>query len=118
VFSALDALNAQRVARGMPCLEMQPEFIFEAIEEAKCIESYEQDGRYPVNTIPKKLPAGEVLVHNHIRPARPLSRNGFRAWTAKPTDGLELCTCKMAGMALHGLKHYRVKSAFAAKKSA
>ena len=34
-----------------------------------------------INSIPRKLPEGRVLVHNRVRPARPLGTGGFRAWT-------------------------------------
>ena len=37
----------------------------------------------------KPPPPGEVLVHNHIRPAPRLGLNGFRAWTEPLNDKLE-----------------------------
>jgi hypothetical protein len=60
-------------------------------------------------TVPKSIPAGRVLVHNHIRhTARtPCGERGFRAWTQKLEERLERCECGYAG-----LPHYRVKRAF------
>jgi hypothetical protein len=60
-------------------------------------------------TVPRKLPTGEVLVHNHVKPAAPLGWNGFRAWTQEPDDTLEPCTCKMGGTNPHNHAHYRIK---------
>jgi hypothetical protein len=62
-----------------------------------------------VKTIPRELPEGMVLVHNHVRPARRPGVRGFRAWTQKLDDGLEVCPCDWAGADLHGLVHYRVR---------
>jgi hypothetical protein len=62
-----------------------------------------------VNSIPRKIADGRVLVHNHIRPQKPIGWNGFRVWTERLTDALEICDCKFAGLDLHGLVHYRVK---------
>jgi hypothetical protein len=66
------------------------------------------DMRY-VSHIPKKLPNGKVLVHNHVFPQRVLGANGFRAWTQTLDDTLEVCSCGWAGLDLYGLVHYRVK---------
>jgi hypothetical protein len=55
---------------------------------------------------PRELPAPpSVIVHNHVRPVKPLNLNGFRAWTQTQLDNLELCPCPWSG-----LTHYRVKS--------
>jgi hypothetical protein len=64
-------------------------------------------------TIPKSIPAGRVLVHNHIRHAvdTPSGINGFRAWTQKPSDQLGRCNCGWSG-----LPHYRVRRMTHAKK--
>lgn len=60
--------------------------------------------------MPRSLPQGRVLVHNHVRPQAVLGRNGFRAWTMLLDEVLlEECRCDWAGVDLHGLKHYRVK---------
>jgi hypothetical protein len=63
-----------------------------------------------VSGIPKKLPKGGVLVHNHVfPPQKHLGLNGFRAWTQKADKRLlVVCRCKWAGVDLHGLTHYRV----------
>ncbi len=62
-----------------------------------------------VATIPQApLPEGTVLVHNNVIPRRRLGANGFRAWTQKFDGRLEICTCKWAGVDLHGLDHYRL----------
>lgn len=63
-----------------------------------------------VSGIPRKLPKGRVLVHNHVVPQAILGANGFRAWTEPLADHLVLCDCDWAGRDLHGLRHYRVKS--------
>ena len=59
-----------------------------------------------VASIPRKLPAGRVLVHNDVVRQKRLGSNGFRAWTqsldAEPA--LESCDCGWSG-----LPHYRVK---------
>jgi hypothetical protein len=55
--------------------------------------------------MPEAVPAGKVLVHNHVRPTVRLGFAGFRAWLDDPDDGYEVCTC---GWAPH-LVHYRVR---------
>src|SRR6266705_1674778 len=64
-----------------------------------------------VTEIPKVLPAGQVLVHSHVRP-RPgsLGMRGFRAWTQAPDATVERCRCSCAGANLHGHAHYRLTS--------
>ncbi len=62
-----------------------------------------------LNTIPKAVPAGRVLVHNHIRPTRQINLNGFRIWLAKPKTDYEPCPC---GWAPELAKHYRVVAAW------
>lgn len=59
-----------------------------------------------VLTVPKTIPAGRVLVHNHIQHAvdTPCGWNGFRAWTQKRSRRLERCKCGWSG-----LPHYRVR---------
>jgi elongation factor P hydroxylase len=60
-------------------------------------------------TVPRTIPAGRVLVHNHIVQAHGVYTvcgwNGFRAWTQKPSRKLEPCKCGWSG-----LVHYRVKA--------
>ncbi len=62
-----------------------------------------------VDSIPKKLSKGTVLVHSQVRPHTVIGAWGFRAWTQKPDKTLVVCRCKWAGVDLHGLTHYRVK---------
>ena len=71
-----------------------------------------------LSAIPSEVPAGEVLVHNHVKPPTdgevakaaedgegPLGIRGFRAWTQAPSDKLERCDCVWAPEAG---PHYRV----------
>lgn len=63
-----------------------------------------------VHGIPRKpLPRRIVLVHNHVIPQKTLGMNGFRAWTEKLNDRLEVCACDWAGVDLRGLTHYRYR---------
>jgi hypothetical protein len=59
--------------------------------------------------IPKKVRAGQVLVHNPVQALtadHPPGMNGFRAWLNTTGDkGLVICRCGWAT----GLKHYRVR---------
>ena len=78
--------------------------------------------RYLTGIPHKALPAGHVVVHNHVRPARRLGARGFRAWVAAPDDDeriaryardedgyeVERCDC---GWAPELPEHYRVKRA-------
>jgi hypothetical protein len=59
-----------------------------------------------VARVPKVVPKGMVLVHNHVKPAPALGVNGFRAWLA-PTDPKlwERCPCTWAPATG---PHYRV----------
>jgi hypothetical protein len=60
----------------------------------------------PIGKLPRAIPTGYVLVHNHIRHAvgTPCGINGFRAWMQKPNNRLERCKCGWSG-----LPHYHVK---------
>jgi hypothetical protein len=60
-----------------------------------------------LKTIRRELPEGMALVHNNVRPRRRLGCGGFRAWTQKLDDDLEVCICDFAG-ALPGIVHYRI----------
>lgn len=65
---------------------------------------------YPryLDVVPASLPASEVVVHNHIRPAFPLGMNGFRAWVELASDpGIEACPCGWAFPELE--RHFRVR---------
>jgi hypothetical protein len=58
-----------------------------------------------VFTIPRSIPAGRVLAHNHIKHTvnTPQGWRGFRAWTEKaPPPGWVKCECGWSG-----LPHYR-----------
>jgi hypothetical protein len=47
--------------------------------------------------LPTSIPAGRVLVHNSVIPARRLGLNGFRAWLQHPDDEkLAPCSCHWA----------------------
>jgi hypothetical protein len=47
---------------------------------------------------PGEIPAGQVVVHNNVRPTRNLGSRGFRAWLQAPTDAppIERCDCDWA----------------------
>jgi hypothetical protein len=64
-----------------------------------------------VQELPREnLPRGFYLVHNHIRPAKPLGRNGFRAWVQDKAKGLVQCKCNFGGVKNAKVnKHYRVR---------
>jgi hypothetical protein len=52
------------------------------------------------------VPAGKVVVHNHVQPARVLGTRGFRAWLSAPDDpDIERCDCEWAPELG---EHYRV----------
>jgi hypothetical protein len=59
--------------------------------------------------IPKAVPRGKLLVHNHVEALsndHPPGLNGFRCWLQMPDElPVELCQC---GWAPH-LEHYRVR---------
>ena len=63
--------------------------------------------------IPAELPAGEVLVHNSVRPQYPLGRNGFRAWTQAPAPCLVPCDCNWPEAIRRQHLHYRIERASA-----
>jgi hypothetical protein len=47
-----------------------------------------------LSKLPKRVPAGRVLIHNHVKPTRRLGSRGFRAWlAAEDTPGIEACDC-------------------------
>ena len=61
------------------------------------------------------IPAGMVVVHNHVRPTRQLSMRGFRAWVQVHDDELlEMCPCTWA----HELPvHYRIRAKLLGRKA-
>jgi hypothetical protein len=61
---------------------------------------------YP-SKLPEAIPAGKVLAHNHVRPARKQGRRGFRFWLQTP-DPITLTACN-CGWAEELGQHYRVK---------
>ncbi len=56
--------------------------------------------------IPQSVPSGKIIVHNHVRPAKQLGTNGFRAWLVEPSLEYEVCACEWAPEL--GV-HYRVR---------
>jgi hypothetical protein len=69
---------------------------------------------------PMALAPGEVIVHNHVRPARVLATRGFGAWIAAPDDddhdgidpgGYRVVRCD-CGWAPQLGDHYRVDRAY------
>jgi hypothetical protein len=62
--------------------------------------------RYYARGIPHRIPAGCVLVHNHVQHKVDTwcGERGFRAWTQKLSDRLQPCRCGWSG-----LPHYRVR---------
>jgi hypothetical protein len=58
-------------------------------------------------TVPKAIPEGRVLHHNHVQhgPGTPCGVNGFRGWTSPNVlDGFVKCPCTWSG-----LPHYAAK---------
>jgi hypothetical protein len=49
-----------------------------------------------IERIPRKIPEGKVLVHNHIRLQRPIGRNGSRMWIQDLNDSIAFCPCGRA----------------------
>jgi hypothetical protein len=73
-----------------------------------------------VPRIPRQIPAGLVLVHNHVRPAHPPGMNGFRIWLQSQDEQpeVERCHCDWASVIAEAVgettpvkevaEHYRV----------
>ncbi len=60
-----------------------------------------------LRSMPKYVPAGKVVVHNHVRPQRGLGMDGFRAWLQSPDPArLVECDCKWAPELS---QHFRVR---------
>jgi hypothetical protein len=56
-----------------------------------------------ISVIPKEVPEGRVLMHNHVRPTTRLGSWGFRAWLDDHVpDNFARCDCGWAP----GLVHY------------
>ena len=67
--------------------------------------------RYVGSGVPRVVPAGKALVHNHVRPVdfdsrTPVAYMGFRAWIQAPdAKALRVCRC---GWAPDVPQHYRM----------
>jgi hypothetical protein len=59
-----------------------------------------------VTKIPRTLPAGQVLVHNHVEPQQVIGMNGFQVWTQALDKQVVPCRCAWSGKL-----HYRVAKA-------
>lgn len=46
-----------------------------------------------LNILPRRVPEGMALFHNHVRPTRSLNLRGFRAWLDKSEVKKEVCKC-------------------------
>ena len=63
--------------------------VIKAAAERRRKISYERTGLLSVDVLPDEpIPAGSYLVHNHVRPQKPLNGNGFRAWLTTKSDNL------------------------------
>jgi hypothetical protein len=59
--------------------------------------------------LPKTVPVGRVLMHNHVRHGRywGCGLNGFRSWWAdKPFDGFVPCPCGFADLPHYALRDH------------
>jgi hypothetical protein len=59
-----------------------------------------------LSNLPRKVPDGKVLVHNHVQPAERIGLNGFRIWTQIMTDDPKLVACDCGWAPELGI-HYR-----------
>jgi Recombinase len=78
-------------------------------DQGLLLRHQDQDDQAPdyLNRLPATIPAGRVLVHNHVRPTRQLGSRGFRVWLQAPDPArLDACPC---GWAAELGQHYRVK---------
>ena len=65
-----------------------------------------KDEKRYLRRVPKVVPAGRIVVHNHVRPMPVLGENGFRAWTEpEGTPDRVVCVCSWAS---HLDEHDRV----------
>ena len=72
------------------------------------MRKFREQHRLPgeLRRIPDTVPAGQVVVHNHVTPTRHPGSRGFRAWLAAPDpDRLEACDC---GWAPELGQHFRI----------
>ena len=65
--------------------------------------------RYIPHGVPRGVPAGRVLVHNHVRhrPGTHVGVRGFRAWTQPVGYGTPIILCACGWAPLAG-PHYRM----------
>ena len=55
--------------------------VIKAAAERRRQMNHERTGLLSIDVLPDEpIPAGSYLVHNHVRPQKPLNGNGFRAW--------------------------------------
>jgi hypothetical protein len=69
--------------------------------------------RYVVE-IPRDVPDGWRVVHNHVIWPGEMSLNGFRAWLQSDDDALPLVLCDCAFASDRDYEHHRVDPAFRA----
>ena len=61
--------------------------VIKAAGERRRQMNYERTGMLSLDVLPDEpIPAGSYLVHNHVRPQKPLNGNGFRAWIQTSAD--------------------------------
>jgi hypothetical protein len=87
----------QKQPNASPLVFETPQEVFDRFHDVEYVRGL---------TIPKTIPEGRVLVHNHIRHSvrTRCGIRGFRAWTQPLSERLEQCDCGWSG-----LPHYRVK---------
>jgi hypothetical protein len=104
----------------MPSIPQKFHELFESAhgrpaENIKELKSY---AGYPItdsvdcgDSLPRtKIRAGHYLVHNHVRPVKPLGQNGFRAWVTDDNTDLVACDCNFGGCKNRNVNpHYRVR---------
>jgi hypothetical protein len=58
--------------------------------------------------MPTAIPAGKILIHNNVVPARRINTRGFRIWFASPdSNKYVVCDC---GWAPELGPHYRINT--------
>ena len=61
-----------------------------------------------LDEMPTEIPAGKILVHNNVVPARRINTRGFRVWFASP-DSTKYVACD-CDWALELGQHYRINT--------
>ena len=60
--------------------------------------------------MPTEIPAGQILIHNNVVPARRINTRGFRAWFAVPDERKYVaCNCDWAPELG---QHYQINPAY------